>query len=264
MKKFGLFAVTLLSVLTLSACGPNEYKENMKNGEAKLEDKSYEEAIQYFEKAKKIEPKKVEPQQKILSAKDSYFNSLFTLGNTAFEKQEYAEAAELLEKAYELNPTKEETLLDVKTQAEDLNKKQKELDKYMKWLNETTQLNFSILKEWRSASDNVSIGAIKVKDFNEKAKSMLKTSDKLVISSEDQLIELSGELALTHTGYMAKLQENHDQLREAVLETQDPKATPSDVLSMGKNIENIREMQTLHVQSLKSYAQSTGLKFSEK
>lgn len=264
MKKIIPLTIMLTTLLILSACGASEYKENMKLGEEKLEGKSYEEAIQYFEKAQKADAEKVEPGQRILSANDSYFNSLFALGKEAFEKQQHAEAAELLEKAYAINPTKEESLLGMKVTAEELNKKQKELDSYMKWLGEAAQMNFNILKEWRTASDNVSIGEIKAKDFGEKAKALLKTSDKLVMSSEDQLANISGDLAATHTAYMANVQENHDQLRLVILEAQKEKVKPNELLALGGNLPKIREMHTLHVQSLKAYAQNLQLNFSEK
>ena len=197
-------------------------------------------------------------------AEATYFDQLYAKGSEALEKLAFTEAKELFDKAYALDEVKQEDILDKKLKAEELEKKQKQLDEYAKWLQEAIKINNQLSSEWRDASSKLSIGTMTVAEFKEKAQGMLETHHELLTSAENEILNISGELSVSHTQYLTKIQSNYEQNRLVIISTGTENVTVEQILKSGVGLDGIQEQQALHIQSLKTYAQSQGIVFNEK
>lgn len=264
MKKNFLLSMSLLAILLLSACSPNVYKESMQNGAKALEAEDYETAIGLFEKALKEDPESLEARNEVNKSKDMYFTALIEKGTIAKQEGKIKVANDSFKKAMEMNDAKEAELPSWVAETDALLKKQSNLDAYSKWLNEASKYNYELLKEWRTISDGLSIGTIQRPEFVKRLKAMLSTSNELLATSEEELLNLSGELAEAHRTYINGIQANHEAMHSTILRSQDKNIENQVLLTTGKEISSIQVKQATHIQALKSYAQVTGIVFSEK
>ena len=263
MKNSVKLSALLATVLLLSACGTEEYDEALQKGSAALEKKDFEVAIAQFQKASELNPELTDPKLKEEQAEAAYFDALYEKGKEAMDALAFTEAKELFMKAYELDEVKQPDILELKLKAEELEKKQKQLDNYSKWVTKSIKTNNQLSTEWRNASSNLSIGTMAIPEFKEKMQSMLSTYQELITSAEKEISNISGELTTLHTGYLNKLQENHELVRHVILSTGSAEAKAEELLSKGYGLSDIQAQQALHVQSLHSYAQAQGIQFNE-
>lgn len=264
MKKVISASVLLSVVLVLSACGDKEYQTALQEGRTALENKNFELAITKFQKASELEPELTEPKALIESAEAAYFDVLYEKGNEALTLLAFPEAKDLYEKAYALDEVKQPDILEKKLKAEDLEKKQKQLDEYAKWVQKAAKINNQLSTEWRNASSNLSIGTITIPEFKEKMQLMLSTYQELLTSAENEILNISGELSGIHTNYLSKLQNNYEQNRLVIISTGGEEVKIEEVLGKGKDLNDIQSQHLLHIQALKSYAQAQGIVFEEK
>lgn len=265
MKNIMKMATLIPLVVILSACGGDkEYDQEVEKGQTAYEKQEFEVAITHLEKAIELEPQEFQARTLVAQVKASYFDALYEKGNEALTRLAFPEAKELFEKAYEVDQVKQPDLLEKKLLAEDLEKKQKQLDQYAKWLEKSTKNINQLSTEWRNASSNLSIGTITIPEFKEKMQIMLNSYQELITSAEEEILNISGELSVIHTNYLNKLQSNHEKSRLVIISTGEQEAKAETILAKGTELNEIQTQHALHKQALKSYAQTQGLLFNEK
>lgn len=263
MKKVIMYGMLISITVFLSACVSSDFKKSMEDGQEAIDSANFEIAMTHFMKAIELEPAENEARLKLNEARTAQFDLLYNSGVEALEKKAFAEAITLLDSAYALDKTTKPDILDKKMEAQESEKKQKELTAYGKWLSEAAKLNNVLANDWRTSSSNLSIGAININEFKEKMRTSLTSYQKLLESAEKEILTISGDLSVAHTTYLNKIQSNYEQLRLIILETNNKEMKIENILTLGKDLNDILKQQALHIQSLNTYASTNNLIFAQ-